>query len=88
LIINGKIFSIENGSDIEIPVGGGGSNVDPTKYGYYKSYFKETSSKGQTPSKPISNRPPEDGSGWVENAPNYRDGYYIWMTQVFINGNG
>lgn len=88
LIINGKIFSIENGSDIEIPVGGGGSNVDPTKYGYYKSYFKETSSKGQTPSKPIANRPPEDGSGWVENAPNYRDGYYIWMTQVFINGNG
>lgn len=88
LIINGKSFSIEKGSDIEIPVGGGGSNVDPTKYGYYKSYFKETSSKGQTPSKPIANRPPEDGSGWVENAPNYRDGYYIWMTQVFINGNG
>jgi len=88
LIINGKFFSIEKGTDIEIPVGGGGSNVDPTKYGYYKSYFKETSSKGQAPSKPISNRPPEDGSGWVENAPNYRDGYYIWMTQVFINGNG
>lgn len=88
LIINDKVFSIENGSDITIPVGGGGSNVDPTKYGYYKSYFKETSSKGQTPNKPIANRPPEDGSGWVENAPNYRDGYYIWMTQVFINGNG
>lgn len=88
LIINGKLFSIEKGSDIEIPVGRGGSNVDPTKYGYCKSYFKETSSKGQTPSKPIANRPPEDGSGWVENAPNYRDGYYIWMTQVFINGNG
>lgn len=88
LIINGKVFSIEKGSDITIPVGGGGSNVDPTKYGYYKSYFKETSSKGQAPSKPIANRPPEDGSGWVENAPNYRDGYYIWMTQVFINGNG
>lgn len=88
LIINDKVFSIENGSDITIPVGGGGSNVDPTKYGYYKSYFKETSSKGQAPSKPIANRPPEDGSGWVENAPNYRDGYYIWMTQVFINGNG
>lgn len=88
LVINDKFYSIESGQDITIPVGGGGSNVDPTKYGYYKSYFKETSSKGQAPSKPIANRPPEDGSGWVENAPNYRDGYYIWMTQVFINGNG
>lgn len=32
--------------------------------------------------------PPEDGSGWVDDAPNQRDGYYIWITQVFINGNG
>lgn len=88
LIINDKTYTLENGGQIKIPVGGGGSSVDPTKFGYYKSYFKETSSKEQTPSKPSANRPPEDGSGWVENAPNYRDGHYIWMTQVFINGNG
>lgn len=88
LIINDKTYALENGGQIKIPVGGGGSSVDPTKFGYYKSYFKETSSKEQAPSKPSANRPPEDGSGWVENAPNYRDGHYIWMTQVFINGNG
>ena len=88
LIINGKAYSIESGRDITIPTSGAGTNVDPTKFGYYKSYFKETSSKEQAPSKPSANRPPEDGSGWVENAPNYRDGHYIWMTQVFINGNG
>ena len=88
LIINDETYTLENGGQIKIPVGGGGSSVDPTTFGYYKSYFKETSSKEQAPSKPSANRPPEDGSGWVENAPNYRDGYYIWMTQVFINGNG
>lgn len=88
LIINDKAFSIESGSDIVIPVGGGGSDVDPTKYGYYKSYFKETSNKVTSVTKPADNRPPEDGSGWLENAPNYREGYLVWMTQVFINGNG
>lgn len=88
LIINDKAFSIESGSDIVIPVGGGGSDVDPTKYGYYKSYFKETSNKVTSVTKPADNRPPEDGSGWLENAPNYREGHLVWMTQVFINGNG
>lgn len=88
LIINGKALSIESGSDIVIPVGGGGSDVDPTKYGYYKSYFKETSNKVTSVTKPADNRPPEDGSGWLENTPNYREGYLVWMTQVFINGNG
>jgi hypothetical protein len=80
LIINDKAFSIESGSDIVIPVGGGGSDVDPTKYGYYKSYFKETSNNVTSVTKPADNRPPEDGSGWLENAPNYREGYLIWMT--------
>lgn len=88
LIINGKALSIESGSDIVIPTGGGGSDVDPTKYGYYKSYFKETSNKVTSVTKPADNRPPEDGSGWLENAPNYREGHLVWMTQVFINGNG
>lgn len=88
LIINNKALSIESGSDIVIPVGGGGSDVDPTKYGYYKSYFKETSNKVTSVTKPADNRPPEDGSGWLENAPNYREGHLVWMTQVFINGNG
>ena len=87
LIINNKVLSIESGSDIVIPVGGGGSNVDPTKYGYYKSYFKETSNNVTSVTKPADNRPPEDGSGWLEDAPNYREGYLVWMTQVFINGN-
>lgn len=88
LIINDIYYSIEDGGDIKIPVGGGGSDVDPTKYGYYKSYFKETSNKVTSVTKPADNRPPEEGSGWLENAPNYRGGYLVWMTQVFINGNG
>lgn len=88
LVINDKAFSIESGSDIVIPVGGSGSDVDPTKYGYYKSYFKETSNKVTSVTKPANNRSPEDGSGWLENTPNYREGYLVWMTQVFINGNG
>lgn len=88
LIINDIYYSIEDGGDIKIPVGGGGSDIDPTKYGYYKSYFKETSNKVTSVTKPADNRPPEDGSGWLENAPNYREGYLVWMTQVFINGNG
>lgn len=88
LIINDKVYSIENGRDIKIPTSGTGSSIDATKYGYNKSYFKKHPSNSVAPSKPSANRPPEDGSGWVDDAPNQEAGYYIWMTQVFINGNG
>lgn len=88
LIINNKAYSIESGSDIKIPTSGTGSSIDATKYGYNKFYFKKHPSNSVAPSKPSANRPPEDGSGWVNDAPNQKAGYYIWMTQVFINGNG
>lgn len=88
LVINDQTYSLESGRDIKIPTSGTGSSIDATKYGYSKSYFKEQPSNSAAPSKPSANRPPEDGSGWVEDAPNQRTGYYIWMTQVFINGNG
>lgn len=88
LIINDKTYSIESGRDIKIPTSGTGSSIDATKYGYNKSYFKKHPSNSVAPSKPSANRPPEDGSGWVDDAPNQEAGYYIWMTQVFINGNG
>ena len=88
LIINDKVYSIESGRDIKIPTSGTGSSIDATKYGYNKSYFKKHPSNSVAPSKPSANRPPEDGSGWVDDAPNQEAGYYIWMTQVFINGNG
>ena len=88
LIINDKVYSIESGRDIKIPTSGTGSSIDATKYGYNKSYFKKHLSNSVAPSKPSANRPPEDISGWVGDAPNQEAGYYIWMTQVFINGNG
>ena len=88
LIINDKAYSIESGRDIKIPTSGTGSSIDATKYGYNKSYFKKHPSNSVAPSKPSANRPPEDGSGWVDDTPNQEAGYYIWMTQVFINGNG
>lgn len=88
LIINDNAYSIESGRDIKIPTSGAGSSIDYTKFGYNKSYFKKHPSNSVAPSKPSANRPPEDGSGWVEDAPNQETGYYIWMTQVFINGNG
>lgn len=88
LIINDKAYSIESGRDIKIPTSGTGSSIDATKYGYNKSYFKKHPSNSVAPSKPSANIPPEDGSGWVDDAPNQEAGYYIWMTQVFINGNG
>lgn len=88
LIINDKAYSIESGNDIKIPISGAGSSIDYTKFGYSKSYFKKHISNSVAPSKPSANRPPEDGSGWVDDAPNQEAGYYIWMTQVFINGNG
>lgn len=88
LIINDKTYSIESGRDIKIPTSGTGSSIDATKYGYNKSYFKKHPSNSVAPSKPSANRQPEDGSGWVGDAPNQEAGYYIWMTQVFINGNG
>lgn len=88
LIINDKAYSIESGNDIKIPISGAGSSIDYTKFGYNKSYFKKHISNSVAPSKPSANRPPEDGSGWVDDAPNQEAGYYIWMTQVFINGNG
>lgn len=87
LIINDKAYSIESGRDIKIPTSGAGSSIDYTKYGYNKSYFKETSDS-TIPNKPDANKPPQDDSGWIETTPNYRPGYYVWMTQVFINGNG
>lgn len=88
LIINDKAYSIESGRDIKIPISGASSSIDYTKFGYSKSYFKKHPSNSAAPSKPSANRPPEDGSGWVDDAPNQEAGYYIWMTQVFINGNG
>lgn len=88
LIINDNVYSIESGRDIKIPTSGAGSSIDYTKFGYNKSYFKKHQSNSVAPSKPSANRPPEDGSGWVEDAPDQEAGYYIWMTQVFINGNG
>lgn len=88
LIINDKSYSIESGRDIKIPISGASSSIDYTKFGYSKSYFKKYQSNSVAPSKPSANRPPEDGSGWVDDAPNQEAGYYIWMTQVFINGNG
>lgn len=88
LIINDKAYSIESGRDIKIPISGAGSSIDYTKFGYNKSYFKKHTSSSVAPSKPSANRPPEDGSGWVDDAPNQEAGYYIWITQVFINGNG
>lgn len=88
LIINEKAYSIESGRDIKIPISGAGSSIDYTKFGYNKSYFKEQPINSPAPSKPSANIPPEDGSGWVDDVPNQRTGYYIWMTQVFINGNG
>lgn len=88
LIINNKVYSIESGNDIKIPISNAGSSIDYTKFGYSKSYFKKHTSSSVAPSKPSANRPPEDDSGWVDDAPNQEAGYYIWMTQVFINGNG
>ena len=88
LVINDQTYSLESGRDIKIPTSGTSSSIDATKYGYNKSYFKKHQSNSVAPSKPSANRPPEDGSGWVEDAPNQEAGYYIWMTQVFINGNG
>lgn len=88
LIINDKAYSIESGSDIKIPISGASSSIDYTKFGYSKSYFKKHPSNSVAPSKPSANRPPENGSGWVDDAPNQEAGYYIWITQVFINGNG
>lgn len=88
LVINDQTYSLESGRDIKIPTSGAGSSIDYTKFGYNKSYFKKHQSNSVAPSKPSANRPPEDGSGWVEDAPNQEAGYYIWMTQVFINGNG
>lgn len=88
LIINDNVYSIESGRDIKIPISGASSSIDYTKFGYSKSYFKKHPSNSVAPSKPSANRPPEDGSGWVDDAPNQEAGYYIWITQVFINGNG
>ncbi len=88
LVINDQTYSLESGRDIKIPTSGSGSSIDYTKFGYSKSYFKKHPSNSVAPSKPSANRPPEDGSGWVEDTPNQESGYYIWMTQVFINGNG
>lgn len=88
LIINDKAYSIESGLNIKIPTSSAGPNIDYNKFGYNKFYFKEQPSNSAAPSKPSANKNPQDGSGWVETPPNYRPGYYIWMTQVFINGNG
>lgn len=88
LLINDKVYSLESGRPIKIPTSSAGPNIDYNKFGYNKSYFKEQPSNSAAPSKPSANEPPQDGSGWIDDAPNYRPGYCIWMTQVFINGNG
>jgi hypothetical protein len=88
LLINDKVYSLESGRPIKIPTSSVGPNKDYYKFVYNKSYIKDQPSNSAAPSKPSANKPPQDGSGWIETPPNYRPGYYIWMTQVFINGNG
>lgn len=88
LLINDKAYSLESGRPIKIPTSSAGPNIDYNKFGYNKSYFKEQPRNSEVPSKPSANKPPQDGSGWIETPPYYRPGYYIWMTYVFINGNG
>lgn len=88
LLINDKVYSLESGRPIKIPTSSAGPNIDYNKFGYNKFYFKEQPSNSAAPSKPSANKHPQDDSGWIETPPNYRPGYYIWMTQVFINGNG
>lgn len=88
LVINDKVYSLESGRPIKIPTSSASSNIDYNKFGYNKSYFKEQPSNSAAPSKPSANKPPQDDSGWIETTPNYRPGYYIWVTYVFINGNG
>ena len=89
LEINDKVITLENGGTIKIPTGGqGGSGIDPTTYGYYKPYFKVTGSNTVAPDKPADNKAPQEGSGWVDYSPNAEAGQYIWMTQVYINGEG
>lgn len=88
LLINDKVYSLESGRPIKIPTSSAGPNIDYNKFGYNKFYFKEQPSNSVAPSKPSANKPPKDDSGWIETPPNYRPGYYIWMTYVFINGNG
>ena len=88
LLINDKVYSLESGRQIKIPTSSAGQNIDYNKFGYNKFYFKEQPSNSAAPSKPSANEPPQDGSGWIETTPNYKPGYYIWMTQVFMNGNG
>lgn len=88
LLINDKVYSLESGRPIKIPTSSAGPNIDYNKFGYNKFYFKEQPSNSAAPSKPSANEPPQNGSGWIETTPNYRPGYCIWMTQVFINGNG
>jgi hypothetical protein len=69
LIINDKTYSIESGRDIKIPISDASSGIDYTKFGYSKFYFKKHTSNSVAPSKPSANIPPEDGSGWVDDAP-------------------
>lgn len=88
LLINDKVYSLESGRPIKIPTSSADPNIDYNKFGYNKFYFKEQPRNSAVPSKPSANKHPQDGSGWIETPPNYRPGYYIWMTQVFINGNG
>ena len=65
-----QVYSIESGRDIKIPISDDNSSIDYTKFGYIKFYFKKQPSNSVEPSKPSANRPPEDGSGWVNDAPN------------------
>ena len=64
------MYSIESGRDIKIPISDANSSIDYTKFGYIKFYFKKQPRNSVAPSKPSANRPPEDGSGWVNDAPN------------------
>jgi hypothetical protein len=70
LLINDKVYSLESGRPIKIPTSSAGPNIDYNKFGYSKSYFKKHPSNSVAPSKPSANRQPEDGSGWVNDAPN------------------
>lgn len=88
LVINDQVYSLESGRDIKIHTNGASSDIDLTKFGYYKQYFKETVGNSTAPDRPSANKPPQDDSGWSDTTPDYRPGYYIWITQVFVNGDG
>lgn len=88
ITLNGETISLIGSGSIKINTNSGGSTTGGKDGGRYKNYFAINTSSTVWPALPINGSAPDSSSAWKESCGNRTSGEFIWLTQVFIDGDG